>query len=86
MKHIALLVLLTALLIAPYGCDRQPSADRRRIAQLERERDRAEKEKNRWQTYAVIALGLGGVLLVVGSGLGSSARRAAAKHERSKGK
>ena len=85
-------LLLVVFMLAPAGCGPSgPSPEEKRIQQLEREkaqlteekhqeedaRGKAEQDKSRWQFYTILAACASGVLLVLGAGLGSSARKEA---------
>lgn len=104
MIHRAIAAVLVALLpIAFTGCGQSGPSYEERITAAENARriaeealkkakegeDEAERDAERWRLYTIVAACLGGVLLVLGAGLGSSARKEAQRlshEEQRKGK
>jgi len=79
-KYLALLLLSVSLLAGCYDKDKAAvERERQRAEQAERARKIAEDEKSMWQTVACV-VGVGAVvLLVLGTAIGSSARKDAEK-------
>jgi hypothetical protein len=77
-RRIIVAACLALFILAPTGCEKSgPSPEELLIQQLEEARKVAEGDADRWKLYAIIAACAGGVLLLLGVGLGSSARKEA---------
>ena len=80
-----ILALCATLAIVPLGCD--PSGKDLHIGKLETENKELKNiiidtgnEKHMWQMLTIVGCSIAVILLFVGAGLGSSARRRARQH------